>query len=165
MDPVLSSKKKTTSKKLDNTIKESKKEDKEDNDDEDDDYADDDFTMEDAYGEEDEDEDDDDGAAGFKSPAQGQTISNEDSKKYPYMNLVLELLTQLKQKYPQYDLNGWRNTWILKPGGKSRGRGIKCFRSYEKMMMHIRKIKARQWVVQKYIENPMLIMRKKFDIR
>ena len=97
VEPVPSSKKKTTSKKVENqTIKEAKNEDKEENDEEDDDYADDDFTMGDAYGEEDEEEDDDDGGAGFKSPTQGQTISKEDSKKYPYMNLVLELLTQLK---------------------------------------------------------------------
>jgi tubulin monoglycylase TTLL3/8 len=131
-----STKKKTT-KKADAIIKESKNEDAED----DDEYADDDFTMEDGYGEEEDDDEDDEG---FKSPTQGsQVVSKEDSKQYPYMNIVLELLSQLKKKYPQYDINGYRNTWILKPGGKSRGRGIKCFRSYEKMMQHIRKIKAR----------------------
>jgi tubulin monoglycylase TTLL3/8 len=91
------------------------------------------------YGDEEDDYEDD----GFKSPDNEKAVSKEDSKKYPYMNIVLELLAQLKKKYPQYDINGHRNTWILKPGGKSRGRGIKCFRSYEKIMQHIRKIKAR----------------------
>ena len=28
--------------------------------------------------------------------------------------------------------------WLVKPGGKSRGRGIKVFRSYDKIMQHIR---------------------------
>jgi hypothetical protein len=54
--------------------------------------------MEDGYGEEEEDDEEDEG---FKSPAQGaQVVSKEDSKQYPYMNIVLELLSQLKQKYP-----------------------------------------------------------------
>lgn len=82
--------------------------------------------------EEDEDEEEEEEEEDFKSPK--AVISKEDSSKYPYMNIVTELLAQLKKKYPQYDLNGWRNTWILKPGGKSRGRGIKCFRSYDLMM-------------------------------
>lgn len=55
--------------------------------------------------------------------------------------------------------------WILKPGGKSRGRGIKCFRSYDKIMQHIKTTKGRSFVVQKYIENPLILCKKKFDIR
>ena len=62
-------------------------------------------------------------------------------------------------------MNGSLNMWILKPGGKSRGRGIKVFRSYEKILQHIRQTKGRSFVVMKYIENPLLLVKKKFDVR
>ena len=62
-------------------------------------------------------------------------------------------------------MNGERNMWILKPGGKSRGRGIKVFRSYDKILQHIRQTKGRSFVVMKYIENPLLLCKKKFDVR
>lgn len=92
------------------------------------------------YGEEDDEEDEEDED---NTKQEIVVLTKEEQAKYPYMQIVLELLEQLKLKNPQYDINGHRNTWILKPGGKSRGRGIKCFRSYEKMMQHIRKIHAR----------------------
>lgn len=36
---------------------------------------------------------------------------------------VQGVLDQMKALDPQYDLNGLRNVWIVKPAGLSRGRG------------------------------------------
>lgn len=51
--------------------------------------------------------------------------------------------------WPQYELDGSRNIWIMKPGNKCRGRGIQLVKSIsevDKIMGP--KIK---YVVQKYI--------------
>jgi tubulin monoglycylase TTLL3/8 len=58
---------------------------------------------------------------------------------------------------------GMRNLWILKPGGLSRGRGIEVHHSYADIMSLLRK--GGKYVAQKYIERPLLIRRKKFDVR
>ena len=55
--------------------------------------------------------------------------------------------------------------WIVKPGTKSRGRGIEVLRNFDEIMKHTIDNKGSKWVIQKYIENPMIIDRKKFDIR
>ncbi|CAD7962510.1 unnamed protein product, partial [Amoebophrya sp. A25] len=65
---------------------------------------------------------------------------------------------------PQFHLYGDRNLWILKPAGKSRGRGIFVTDRLEEALDCGRGQEA-LWMAQKYIENPQIIRNKKFDVR
>lgn len=80
---------------------------------------------------------------------------------------VVELCNRLKERFTQYKMNGTENLWLLKPGSSSRGRGIKVYKTYEKVLNRIKLLKGntRLWVVQKCIENPLIVENRKFDIR
>jgi tubulin monoglycylase TTLL3/8 len=79
--------------------------------------------------------------------------------------LVKTILSVIKQKSPQYNFNGRKNIWIVKPGRKSRGRGIQCFNNMSRLKQYTDTCQREFWVAQKYIENPLIVHRKKFDIR
>jgi len=74
------------------------------------------------------------------------------------------ILLELDQANRQYGTNGCRNAWIVKPSGKSRGRGIKVMRELDEIFRNC-ETDGFQWICQKYIERPQLIHGYKFDIR
>jgi len=95
---------------------------------------------------------------------EGEGEEDDNVSENELLDRVETILEELKGKYPQYGLNGEKNIWIVKPAGLSRGRGISCFKNLIEIQDYV-KGKESQWIVQKYMENPLIIHKRKFDIR
>jgi tubulin monoglycylase TTLL3/8 len=67
------------------------------------------------------------------------------------------VLIDIKKFWPQIDLDGMNNIWIVKPGARSCGRGIQLTNKLDKVMKKVTEnvkpagIRESNYVVQKYI--------------
>jgi tubulin--tyrosine ligase len=56
--------------------------------------------------------------------------------------------------------------WLIKPAAMNQGKGIELSNSLKEIIRYIAsRSPFSTWVVQKYIEKPMLYKGRKFDIR
>lgn len=63
------------------------------------------------------------------------------------------MVEQFSEHWPQLNLDGTNNIWILKPAAKSRGRGILIMKKLEDIISKINSLQSKdsRYVAQKYI--------------
>lgn len=92
--------------------------------------------------------------------------TEEEEQMVQFKRTFRELENKVYKKWsiPQKHLEN--NQWILKPVYMNRGRGIEVFKTLREIRQYLsEKMVNHQYIIQKYIERPLLYQKRKFDIR
>jgi hypothetical protein len=112
------------------------------------------------------------GIAAFAATGQSMSITHKDTPTkenvHPAANssaaMAVPAVTKSDKTHASSSLDAGKNLWIVKPTHANRGTGIRMFRSLAAIQAHLAE-KGGTMVVQKYVECPLLLMNRKFDIR
>ncbi|KAF7418923.1 hypothetical protein HZH68_001576 [Vespula germanica] len=94
-----------------------------------------------------------------------QEYNKERSSLSILYDSAVEILKRVKENDPQYELNGMRNIWILKPSNYCCGVGIAMAHKLSYIIKRVQDCARDYFIVQKYIEKPLLVKDTKFDVR
>ncbi|XP_037940358.1 tubulin glycylase 3B-like [Teleopsis dalmanni] len=86
-------------------------------------------------------------------------------KLYELTENGMQFLHKITNKHKDYDWDGLCNIWILKPSCQSCGAGIVVSRSLYQIVKTTQRNPNKSYIIQKYLEHPLLIHDTKFDIR
>ncbi|XP_063977269.1 tubulin glycylase 3A-like isoform X2 [Diachasmimorpha longicaudata] len=103
----------------------------------------------------------------YKLVHEEETFFGTNVSVHKYLQASKHIIKRIRKYWHQLDMDGVSNVWILKPGNKSRGRGIVLINKIEDVVAKVNPANKSdtRYVVQKYIERPLLIHNTKFDIR
>lgn len=77
---------------------------------------------------------------------------------------VIEVIQKVHKHWPWLIHDGFNNLWLFKPSNLCAGNGIKILNTWESIES-VANAQIENFVLQKYIEKPLLIHKTKFDIR
>jgi len=89
----------------------------------------------------------------------------EEYTFYPNTYLYPEDKTKLLILLDKNASSIHKKTYILKPSSGTQGKGIKLFQNRFQLIEGLTKSKDTEFVIQEYIEKPLLLEGKKFDLR
>uniref|UniRef100_A0A336LZA5 CSON008388 protein n=1 Tax=Culicoides sonorensis TaxID=179676 RepID=A0A336LZA5_CULSO len=89
----------------------------------------------------------------------------ESDKLENYCNKITKVATSILKRWPWRKHDGFTNVWLIKPARTGEGAGILLSRDASTIKDFINRHKYKPFVIQKYLERPLLCYRTKFDFR
>lgn len=81
---------------------------------------------------------------------EGGRLAQTEELRHLILN-AQRVLGEVAAMWPQYNLDGWHNIWIVKPSNRCRGRGIRLMNDMHQIRELVLPPATGRWVVQKYI--------------